>query len=593
MKRWIRWKGLVAFAATVAAILLVWVLVVDTLVRRTVESVGTRAVGARVNLATADLSLFPAGLTLGGLAVTNPDSPMQNAVEIDHMKMDLDTSYLIKRKVIVNNMVVEGLRFNTPRTTSGEVPELADMRETRKQSDLAGASKAVAEKVCGTFSMPSLSQPDVKAILANEHLASIELATGLEKTLEAEQARWEKELGRLPDEKALNAYRARVDKLKGSGGSFGAILAASEDAKQLQADIRKDLALLKQARTAFTTDFKAYQQQVNDLSKAPLKDIDRLMDKYSLSPKGLANLSQLIFGERLCGWVQTASDWYRKIAPYIGQVSGGAGSAGGAPEQHKPLRGKGKNIRFAETPPMPDFLIRNLKVNAAVDVGNLTGKAENITLDQHILGRPMTFAFLGKEMKQFNALSLIGSADHVTPGDPKNSARLTVKGLAVANLPLLREASFPLTLKQATSDLNLNLESARKGLDVVLEADFRAVRFLADSGKPQTAIARTIGSAVAGVDRFSLKANIAGTPAAYTVDVSSDLDKVLGSAVGGLVRAESAKLRSALSDQITNRLQGPMAETQGSLAGLGAIGAELSKRLDLGDDLLKGLKLPF
>jgi hypothetical protein len=36
-----------------------------------------------------------------------------------------------------------------------------------------------------------------------------------------------------------------------------------------------------------------------------------------------------------------------------------------------------------------------------------------------------------------------------------------------------------------------------------------------------------------------------------------------------------------------------MARTQDSLAGLGGIEAELSQRLNLGDDLLKGLKLPF
>lgn len=593
MKRWIRWKGLIAFAATVAAIVVVWLLVVDTLVRRTIETVGTRAVGARVNLAKADLSLFPAGLALSGLAVTNPESPMQNAVEIANIKIDLDTGYLIKRKVVINDMLVEGLRFNTPRQTSGEIPGLAGKRADGKKSNLAGASKAAVEKVCGAFTMPSLAQPDIKDILSSESLASITLATDLEKKLKAEQTRWETELKRLADEKTLNAYRARVDKLKGGGGSFGAILSAAGEAKQLQADIQKDLALLKQAQTTFTMDFKAYQQQVNDLAKAPLKDIDRLMDKYSLSPKGLANLSQLIFGERLCGWVQTASNWYRKVKPYAGQVSGGAGGADDAPEQHKPLRGKGKNIRFAETPPMPDFLIRNMKVNAAVASGNLTGKAEDITLDQHILGRPMTYAFLGKEMKQINSLSLIGSADYVTPGNPKNDARLAIKGLAVDNLPLLREESFPLTLKQATSDLDLNLKTAGKDLDVALKADFSAVRFLSDTGNPQTGIAKAIGSAIARVDRFSLKADIAGAPAAYTVDVSSDLDKVLGSAVGNLVKAESAELRSALNDQITNQLKGPMADAQSSLAGLGDIGAELSNRLNLGDDLLKGLNLPF
>ena len=570
MKKWIRWKGLIPFAAVTVVIIVVWVLVVDTVVRRTIEAVGTRAVGARVDLAKADLSLFPAGLELTGLAVTNPDSPMQNAVEIGRMKMDLDPGYLIKRKVIINDMVLEGLKFNTARQRSGEVPELVRRREEKKKTDMAGASKAAVEKVCGEFTMPSLSQPDINAILSKEPLDCISLATDLEKKLTAEQARWKKELARLADEKKIKAYRAQVEKLKDSSGSFGALLGATREVQRLQADIRKDLNLLKQAQTTFTTDFKAYQQQVGDLANAPHKDIKRLMDKYSISPTGLANLSQLIFGEKLCGWVQTASNWYRKVKPYIGQMAGGAERA---PTEQEPLRGKGKNIRFAETHPMPDFLIRNLKLNAAVAAGNLTGKAENITLDQHILGTPMTFAFLGKEMKQIASLSLIGSADYVKPDDPRNNARLAIKGLALENLPLVSQASFPLTLKKATSDLNLNLETAGTGLDGALKADFDAVQFLSDAGEQRTAIGEAISSAISGVDRFSLNADIAGTLEAYTVDVTSDLDKVLKSALGSLVKKEAVKFQAALKQQITAKLKGPMEQAQGSLAGLDGIGA--------------------
>lgn len=590
MIRWIRVKGLIAFVAAVVIMVLVWVLVVDTVVRRTIETAGTRAVGARVDLAGADLSLFPMGLALTGLAVTNPDSPMHNALEIGNLKMDLDPGYLIRRKVIVNDMVVEGLRFNTVRKTSGEIRQLAEKQAEDKKTDVAGAAKAALEKVCGKFTLPSLSRPDVGAILEKEPLDSIARATDLEKKIRAEQARWEKELARLADEETFNAYRTRVERLTGTGGSLGAILGAAGEVQQLQADIQKDLSLLEEAKKTFTRDVKAYQRQVGDLSRAPMRDINRLMEKYSLSPAGLAHMSRMIFGERLCAWTQTASDWYRKIGPHMGRVPTGNSSA---PEEQEPLRGKGKNIRFAETPPMPDFLIRHLKVNAQVAAGNLTGKAENITLDQHILGSPTTFAFLGREMKQIASLSLIGTADYVNRDNPENSARLAVKGLALDNLPLVREGSFPLTLKQATSDVNLNLETVGKALDAALTADFGAVEFVSGNGGNQTAMAKAIDSAISGVDRFSLNAHITGTLAAWTVDVTSDLDRVLKSAVGGLVKKEAAKFQSALKQQITARLQGPMAGARGSLAGLSGIEAEFSRRLDLGDDLLKGLKLPF
>jgi len=589
MKGMIRWKGLIAFAVTVVAIALVWFLVVDAVVRRVIETAGTRAVGARVDLAEADLTLFPTGLTLVGLAVTNPDAPMENAVEVGKMTMDLDPGYLIRRKVIVNNLQVEGLEFDTPRKTSGEVPELARKRGEKKERQLAETAKAGVEKVCGTFTMPSLSKPDVEAILAKESLESIAMAKELDQELKTEQKKWEKELERLADKETLAEYEARIEKIKGSGGSLGSILGAAGEVQQLQSDIKKDLDRLKAAKKTITTDFNDYQARVRNLAKAPARDIRRLTNKYSISPEGLSNMSQLIFGQRLCGWVQTASDWYGRIKPYLANVSAGGKEK---PEEQTPLRGKGKNIRFAESPPMPDFLIRNLKIDAALSVGKLTGKAENVTLDQRTLGRPMTFAFLGREMKHIDSLNLAGTANYVKPDMPKNEAKLTVKGLGLENLSLIDDDVLPLVLRQATGNLNLNLETVGNVLDAALKANFSRAEFDAE-GVGKGAIAEALQKALSGVDQFSLNADIAGTLQAYTVDISSDLDKILKSAAGQLVKKEVAKFQAQLEQKISAKLQGPMKQTQSSLSGLGGIETELANRLDLGNNLLKGLKLPF
>ena len=590
MRKWIRWKGLIAFAAVVAVIALVWVLVVDAVVRRAIEVVGTHAVGAEVDLAKADLSLFPTGLELTGLAVTNPDSPMRNIVEIGRMKMDLDPAYLIKRKVIVNEMVMEGLRFDTPRKKSGALPKTTPKTGREKKATGPGASKTAVEKVCGSFSLPSLSRPDVKTILAKENLESLKLAGDLEQTIKAERVRWEKELQQLPDEKTLQAYRKRVEKLKHTGGSLGAILGAAGDVRQLQADIRKDLKRLQQARTEFTTDLKNNRQQLKAIPNASLNDVHRLAEKYSLSTTGLANLSRLIFGQRLCGWMQTAATWYRKAAPYTDRLPKGRGEA---PATQKPLRGKGENIRFAETPPMPDFLIRHLKVAARLPVGSLTGKADDITPDPQILGKPMTFAFSGQKMKRLDALKLTGIANYVNPQTPKNSARMTIAGLKLENLALVQETAFPLNLKQALGNLDLDLKTAGNNLNATLKASFTDARFLSGAGGRQTALATAIGKAIDNIRRFSLAADVSGTWEDYSLKINSDIDKTLKSAVGNLVRQESAKLQNALKTQIDAKLQAPLKQVQGSLQGMNGIEKELTKRLNLGNDLMKGLKLPF
>jgi uncharacterized protein (TIGR03545 family) len=415
------------------------------------------------------------------------------------------------------------------------------------------------------------------------------MAKELDQALKAEQAKWEKELEQLADEKKLAEYRTRIEKVKGSSGSLGGMLGAAGEIQQLQADIKKDLDRLKASYKSLKTDFSTYRDKVRNLSKLPAKDIQRLTNKYSLSPEGLSNMSQLIFGERLCGWVQSAADGYGRIKPYLANVSV---DGKGKPEEQTPLRGKGKNIRFAESPPMPDFLIRNLKIDAALSVGKLTGKAENVTLDQHILGRPMTFAFLGREMKRIASLNLAGTANYVKPDTPKNEAKLTLKGLNLENLSLIDDKVLPLALRQAIVNLNLNLETVGNVLDAALKANFSGTEFSAQT-EATSSMAEALQTALSGIKQFSLNADIAGTLQAYTVDISSDLDRILKSAVGQLVKKEVAKFQAQLEQRISAKLQGPMQQAQSSLSGLGGIETELANRLDLGDNLLKGLKLPF
>ena len=114
-------KGLAALAGFIILIALFWFVVVDWLVEMVIETQGTKAVGARVDVAAADLSLFPAGIEVTGLQVTNPDSPMRNALDVQRIYSNIELKPLISRKVIIDNLRVEGIQIDTPRKTSGAV----------------------------------------------------------------------------------------------------------------------------------------------------------------------------------------------------------------------------------------------------------------------------------------------------------------------------------------------------------------------------------------------------------------------------------------------------------------------------------------
>ena len=123
MGRWIRWQGVVAFVVVAGLVAAVWFLLVDRAVERLIEQAGTAAVGAKVELDQADITLIPLGVTLSRLQVTNPDEPMTNAVEIARIAGSLDGLNLLRRKVIIEEVALDGVRFHTQRTTSGALTE--------------------------------------------------------------------------------------------------------------------------------------------------------------------------------------------------------------------------------------------------------------------------------------------------------------------------------------------------------------------------------------------------------------------------------------------------------------------------------------
>ena len=124
---------------------------------------------------------------------------MTNAVEVARIGMGLDGLNLLQRKVIVEEMSVEGVRLGTPRTTSGAVKPVTET--------------ATEEPGIFSISLPSLEVPDVNTILQNEDLETMRLIEELKADLKQEKATWEARLQELPGKAQVAKYKERVKQL--------------------------------------------------------------------------------------------------------------------------------------------------------------------------------------------------------------------------------------------------------------------------------------------------------------------------------------------------------------------------------------------
>lgn len=570
MKKWIRWPGFGFFAVFVLVLSAFSLLFIDGFVERMLESQGSRLVGARVDLDKADVSFMPLGLTLFGLQVTNPDEPMRNGVEIDRLAMGINSLHLLERKVIIDEMAVQGVRFDTPRQKSGALTKKA---RPEKHGQEGGTG----------FKMPQLQMPDVKDVLSRETLETLELARNFEEQLSRDQAQWQQRLADLPDQQKLTGYQARLQKVKSSSGFTGLLTGAAE-LEAVRKEVKADLDQLKKAQNDFSALSDSYQGKLALLNKAPQQDIKRLLDTYGLSAQGFGNMSGLLFGEKIGGMVRTASSWYAKAQPLLQRRKDKQKSV----EVIKPLRGKGVNVRFKEDGALPDFLIRKIDASVVLAAGALSGTISNVTPDQDVLGAPMTLAFAGDKLQGMGSLRLDGVFDHVQTDKVEDSLTLQVRKYEVGKITLSSAEQLPVTLDSALVDLSVGAKLRGRDVNATVLTSITAATFTTAKAAPEgNLLSQALADAVAKVNRVGVKAVITGPVDDYNVVVNSDLDEVMKEAISKSLTKQSGQFEQELKEAVMTKVKGPLAGATTSYGGLDTIADELKKRLQIGGSLLK------
>lgn len=575
MKKGLFKKAWIAVVGFFIIIALIWFVVVDWVVEIAIESQGTKAVGARVDVAGADLSLLPAGIEVRGLQVTDPDSPMSNALDIRRIYSDIELKPLIQRKVIIDNLRMEGIRLNTPRKTSGAV---------------AGGKPAAGKQaaplppwlgnMCAGQNITPFSIPNAQDILSHEKLQSLELARQLSTRIDTAKAQWQQRLKDLPTRQELEAYRTRLNKVK-AGGGLESLLGSASELKRLNDDLRKDLSRLEKARAEYRTELQNLEKQSASLTKAPYEDVRRLKAKYAVSTEGLANLSRVLFGPSVCRWWKNGYQWYARLKPYL---DGRPKAETQSPEESaKPAPKKGD---------MPDFLIRKLHVDALLETGHFTGEATDITSDPAIWGKPLAFKFLGRQMQRIKGINMDGVLNFMQPGNPRHHVKLLVQKFGLDHLELGDPDNLPLSITKALADISMNLDLAGPKLDALAKARLEDVQMAVEkaAGSEMT---RALADAVASVTHFALTAIVKGSDPDYSTRIESDLDPLLRKAMGQVIATATSKLESQLQAAVAEKTQGPLKDAQNRLGGLAGMADEFSQRLDVGNSLLKNIKLPF
>ncbi|MEZ8132063.1 MAG: hypothetical protein ACI8WL_001072 [Polaribacter sp.] len=520
MMNWIRSWGIALFAV----LTLIWVLSIDWLVKSAIIAYGTELNGAQVELESAELSLWPAGLELINLQVTDAYNPMFNRFEAGSISATLDSALLLRRQVIVEQLDIIGVRMNSPRIRSGATKDTPIVTNTG--FDFGGL-------------IPDVSLPDMSLLLADaQQQVNAEIA-GIEQEIVDIEQRWRNNIEQLPSKDKLAEYRARWDKL--SNASF---MEKMLGAKKLKNDVSGDLKLIESFNQQLKDDRRLISGQIDRAKGLPRAQADRTMQSVGLSNENVAFV-RAITGDQIDQWVTRAKTFSESLSSNT--------------VEQAPSRGTGRWVTFAEDDPLPQVLIRRGQFNGVLQLAasnmRVDGKLSDIAYPLEGYSQPAALVITARDDENASLLFEV-TIDH-RQADFSDDFNLEVMNLPISELALSSGAEKTLLLEAG----NLNfIASGRASPDTVLAnvvAKLSDPRLTTDADlatKSEQFLAETLNT----LDSVDLQVNVSGALQNPDVNIASNLDKILAAGLKSQISAQTTKFKRQFTDQLGEQTSGQL-----------------------------------
>ncbi len=539
-----RWKFIIPFLGFILIIVAFIAFFLDGIVESIVEERASLLNKAKVEIADLDIRFLRPGVGIRGLAVANADNPWRNIIEVGDISILVSVLPLFSKRVVIDEMVMEGLQLNTKRKTSGELP-----RRLKKRLKAEEKEKKPAEVPC--VKLPNLEvfkkKFDIKDLVDINRLESVKRAKQLSEDVSQWKSRWESELKNLD-------VKAKVDEIIGKvRGSLGSLqkteIKGPADLLKLQKDLknlREATDALKGLKKEIEAKKAAFKGQVATLEKSLKDELRKLreMDLQAiLKDLGLEGITKARLAEAfLCpflgktlNFIWNHADKIRTFMPKRGKDE---------PVQTR-IRAKGRDIIFPVIKKGPDFLLREARLSMEQEKWSLKGIIQGVTSDPISYGKPTRVDVKGTRPQ----LALNAILDH-TGRTPVDTISLDLAGHPLEGLTF---SENPLSLSNiAKGFLNLKANLVLKGnsIDLKTRATVKNLVLNFSEEGHENLLVNMVKEAIKTVPSFSIGVVAEGARENPQMSISSDIDQLFARQLRRFAGKKIDELKASLGVQI-------------------------------------------
>ena len=522
MGKWIRLLLIVIVLVGV----FIW-LFVDQIIKVVIETKGTEAVGAKVELDGAHLRWWPVALELTQLQVTNPKQPMKNIIEAEYIDITPNVPMLWKQKIIIEDMVITGLQFFTERTTSGAIGTTIVEDDTSISDTLATLTD---------IDLPELTLPDPETLLQEAQMNMQARLDNVNNTIDQLQRKWQQRLTQLPGKQQLSDYQTRLQQLKKAN-----IIEQLSGIAQLSKDVQEQLATFQSLDKQIASDIAMVNKQFASMTNLPGEEINRLLSTVDLLQEQWQLLNHLIGGQQWQALLREYTTLYQELLAGTGD----------------------EDVAPVDLSAPPDFLIKNGDFTGSVAILDHTiafaGWLRNVTHQPRQWHEPATFqldSVLQITPQQDNpTLSITGLLDHRTDvGNDEISFGLDHLLIDDYTLP----ENTPLIVNVRSAQVNSEGLIVVHGSSIAAEIDARlaAIEWDIQRDDPEQQLNKTytiIAEALEEVALIELSLSINGELRNPTIVLTSNFDDIVANAVTQQLQKQALQLRQQLTRELSQQ----------------------------------------
>lgn len=562
----VRWSYLLPRLLIMVACLLFLQFGLDPLLRWSLIEAGQAATGAKVDVGDLQANVVKGNLYVARVGLADPSSPLKNLVEFDNAWFKMDSQALLRRRFVVREARVSGLRIDATRTASGKLEVEPEEPSDDGSDEMKRQAAELADKWFADFTQRL--QGDL-----TKDFESVRLSQEL-------MQRWPQEYAQL--KQRADEWKVRVQNLRELYNSV------RENPLRELPNLEKHVAQLEQIRKEIPQlrdEFERLQKQAlqdrQAIDSARQHDVATIKEKLNLKNLDPNSLSQYLIGPQFTQYLEQFSSWVQQARELYGVV-----------QEHPELnqsKGRGVTVSFDAGPRQPTLLIQMLGLDGQARLGDeevaFVGRLRNLTPQPKLLGQPAQFQFQCRGKADFQVEATLDR----TGLTPKEHLVINIPKLAQPQRVLGKEDRLALRLAPGAAHVWLQVDFVAEQMNgqIIWKQEDTHLSPVIDEQRTGARLAEHMRAVAGEVHSFHAAIQLTGTVRRPHLQLQSNLGPQLAQGINGAVQRELEFRQEQLTKLAQDNVDKALAQVDRLIQ---EKQHELASLLQLGDQQMEQLK---